>query len=35
MSWGMSLNKMQVFNMTQFRKIVFMDSDTLVFQVGN
>jgi hypothetical protein len=32
-SWGMSLNKMQIFNWTHYRKIVFMDSDTLAFQV--
>lgn len=31
-SWGMSLNKMQTFNWTHYRKIVFMDSDTLAFQ---
>jgi alpha-N-acetylglucosamine transferase len=33
LSWGMSLNKMRVFNATAWRKILFMDSDTLVFQV--
>ena len=32
MSWGMSLNKMQVFNWTHYRKVVFMDSDTIAFQ---
>ena len=32
MSWGLSLNKMQIFNMTQYRKIVFMDADTIVFK---
>ena len=30
-AWGMSLNKLQIFNMTQFKKIVFMDSDTMAF----
>ena len=29
MSWGMSLNKLQVLNWTHFRKVVFMDSDTV------
>ena len=27
----MALNKMQVFNMTAYRKVIWMDSDTLVF----
>lgn len=27
----MSLNKMQVFNWTHYRKIVFLDSDTVMF----
>jgi hypothetical protein len=30
--WGMSLNKLRVFNLTQFRKVIFMDSDTLVLK---
>ena len=30
--WGMSLNKMQIFNMTQFKKIIFLDADTLIFK---
>jgi hypothetical protein len=28
--WGMALNKLQVFGMTQFRKIVWLDSDDFV-----
>ena len=31
-SWGMSLNKMVIFNMTMYDKIVFMDSDTIAFK---
>jgi hypothetical protein len=31
MSWGMSLNKLVIFNLTQFDKLVFMDSDTVAF----
>ena len=32
LSWGMSLNKLVVFNLTQYRKVVFMDADTLALQ---
>lgn len=31
--WGMSLNRLQIFKMTQFSKLLYMDSDTLVLQV--
>jgi hypothetical protein len=31
-SWGMSLNKLQIFNMTHYKKLVFMDSDTIAFK---
>jgi hypothetical protein len=30
--WGMAFNKLLIFNMTEFRKILWMDSDTLVLQ---
>lgn len=30
--WGMALNKLIVFRMTQYRKIIFMDGDTLFFR---
>lgn len=30
-AWGMALNKMHVFGLTQFKKIVWFDSDTLIF----
>ena len=33
--WGMALNKLRVFNMTRYKKALWMDSDTLVFKVGN
>lgn len=29
----MSLNKMQVFNWTHYRKVVFLDSDVVVLKV--
>lgn len=32
--WGMALNKLVVFNMTQYRKVVWMDSDTYALKVG-
>lgn len=31
---GMALNKLRVFNMTQYRKVIWMDSDTMVLQVS-
>ena len=30
-AWGMALNKLHVFGLTQFKKIVWFDSDTLIF----
>jgi len=30
--WGMSFNRLKMFNMTQFRKILWMDSDIIVFK---
>lgn len=33
MFWGMSLNRLQIFKMTQFKKLLYMDSDTLVLKV--
>jgi hypothetical protein len=30
---GMALNKLRVFNMTQYKKVIWMDSDTMVLQV--
>ena len=30
--WGQALSKLLVFNMTQYKKLLWMDSDTLVFK---
>lgn len=30
---GMSLNRLQIFKFTQFKKILYIDSDTMVFKV--
>ena len=30
---GMALNKLRVFNMTQYKKVLWMDGDTLVLKV--
>ena len=30
--WGMSFNKMRIFKMTEFRKIMFIDADVLVLR---
>ena len=30
--WGMALNKLRVFNMTQYKKIMWMDGDTLMLK---
>ena len=30
--WGMALNKMRVYNMTQYKKVLWMDADTIVFK---
>ena len=30
--WGMALNKLHVFNMTQYKKLLWMDGDTLVLK---
>ena len=29
----MALNKLRVFNMTQFKKVIWMDGDTMVLKV--
>jgi len=29
----MSLNRLQIFKFTQFKKLLYLDSDTMVFQV--
>jgi len=30
--WGMSFNKLRIFNMTQFRKILFIDADVMILR---
>ena len=30
--WGMALNKLRIFNMTQYKKVMWMDGDTLVLK---
>ena len=30
--WGMAFQKLHVFNLTRFRKVLWMDSDTLVLK---
>jgi alpha-N-acetylglucosamine transferase len=30
--WGMSFNKLRIFRMTEFKKIMFIDADVAIFQ---
>jgi hypothetical protein len=30
--WGMALNKLHVFNLTQYKKLIWMDGDTMLFK---